>query len=231
MIVAIDGPAGSGKSSVSKKVASMLNFLYIDTGAMYRALTFYAIKNNIDINNEKALELAAKEIKIDFLPLSPSLDGRGVGEGEQYTQKVLLNEMDVTIDIRTPLVNQYVSPVSAYPSVREIMVKHQRELAQTHKNVILEGRDIGTVVFPYAEKKFFLIASLEERAKRRLKEQLERGFNLNLEDVKKELASRDEYDSTRKVAPLKPAADAIIIDTTDLTFDQVVKKIVSLCEA
>lgn len=219
MIIAIDGPGGSGKSSVSKKVAGALDSLYIDTGAMYRALTLYAIQNNIDINDEKNLELAAKKIKIDFEPPDTATS----------IQKVLLNEKDVTLDIRTPLINQYVSPVSAYPGVREIMVQHQRELAKQHKNVILEGRDIGTVVFPEAERKIFLTASLEERAKRRLKEQLELGFKLNLEDVKKELAARDEYDSTRKVAPLKQAEDAIIIDTSDLTFEQVVERIINLC--
>ncbi len=211
MIIAVDGPAGAGKSTVAKILAKKLGFLYIDTGAMYRALTLKALENSIAINDEdKILELALK-IKID---LRNNADG---------PLTVILDGKDVSIDIRQPRITQFVSDIAKIKQVREVLVKMQRELGQKG-NCVLDGRDIGTVVFPKAERKFFIDATATERVNRRFKELVGSGQNISENDVTKDLANRDKIDSTRLVSPLKKAQDAIYIDTTNLSIEQVVEK-------
>ncbi|MFA5351182.1 MAG: (d)CMP kinase [Candidatus Omnitrophota bacterium] len=211
MIVAIDGPAGAGKSTVAKILAKRLGFLYIDTGAMYRALTLKALENNIDIGDE---------CKINELALKTCIDLRNNLDG---SLSIILDGRDVSLDIRRPRITQYVSDVSKIKGVRSVLVKMQRELGQKG-NCVLEGRDIGTVVFPDAEKKFFIDASAEVRVSRRFKEL--KGLNQNVaeDDVAKDLSNRDKIDSTREVSPLRKADDAIYIDTTKLSIEGVVDK-------
>ena len=207
-VVAIDGGAGSGKSTTAKAVARRLNFFYLDTGAMYRAVTLKYIqlggdRNHIDMS---IINKIIAETRIDL-------------QQENQTTSVYLDEKDVTTEIRKPPVNDLVSPVSALPEVRVWMVDKQREVARG-KNVVCEGRDIGTVVFPDAQVKIFMQADLEERARRRLKELLERQVKTSLGSVSENLKFRDEYDSGRLHSPLKKADDAIVIDTTHLSIDE-----------
>ena len=218
MIVAIDGPAGAGKSTVAKILAKRLGFLYIDTGAMYRALTLKALENNIDINDE---------CKINELALNSSIDLLNNPDGPL---KVILDGRDVSLDIRQPRITQVVSDVSKIKGVRQVLVKLQRELGQ-RGDCVLEGRDIGTVVFPHAEKKFFIDASAQERVTRRFKEMRALNQNVVEKDVAKDLSNRDKIDSTREVSPLRKAEDAIYIDTTKLSIEEVVKKMQELCKA
>lgn len=206
-MVAIDGPAGSGKSTVAKLIAKRLNLLYIDTGAMYRALTLAALNKNISPSDSASVINLAKKIRIK-LEDSPS----GL--------KVVLNGVDVTSDIRTPQVNTSVSDIAKIKEVREIMVLEQRKLAQG-RSVVLEGRDIGTVVFPEAKFKFFLDARVDERAKRRFKEMQ----GVSIEEVKTNVKQRDKIDSGRKIAPLKRADDAVYIDTTKMSIEEAVNTI------
>ncbi|MDD5409384.1 MAG: (d)CMP kinase [Candidatus Omnitrophica bacterium] len=217
MIVAIDGPAGAGKSTVAKILAKKLGFLYIDTGAMYRALTLKALENNIDINDEN---------KINELALKASIDLRGNPDG---SLSIFLDGRDVSLDIRQPRITRFVSDVSKIKGVRQVLVKMQRELGEKG-DCVLEGRDIGTVVFPDAQKKFFIDASSQVRANRRFKEL--KGLNQDVEevDVAKDLANRDKIDSSRKVSPLRKAPDAIYIDTTELSIEGVVEKMLELCK-
>ena len=212
--IAIDGPAAAGKSTVAKIVAQKLSYLYIDTGAMYRALTWRALQQQIDVDDEDALYqlLAASEIVL---------------QQEQGSQKVYVDGVDVTEDIRLPDVSKHVSAVSRHKKVREEMVKRQKELAAPG-GVVMDGRDIGTHVLPDAEVKIFLKASVEERARRRHLENLEKGIESDLEEIEKEIAKRDEIDSNRKVAPLKKAEDAIEIDSTNLSIDEVVDQIMAV---
>ena len=215
MIIAVDGPAGAGKSTVAKLLAKKLAFMYIDTGAMYRALTLKALENDIKIKDSKAVIALAKTTKIELIPTT---------EGPV---KVLLDDVDVSLAIRNPLVTKSVSDVAKIPGVRKIMVILQKKLGES-KDCVLDGRDIGTVVFPKAEKKFFIDADFKERVNRRYKELI----NLKIEgvscqEVAKDLKNRDTIDSTRKVAPLKKAQDAIYLDTTDFTIEQVVEKMLS----
>jgi len=212
MIIAIDGPAGAGKSTVAKRVAKILNILYIDTGAMYRAITLKAINNKIDINDEKEIVNMAKNSRIELKHTSSAL-------------KVYLDGKDVTKQIREPKVSRFVSEVSQIVPLRKIMVKLQRKIARSHKGAILEGRDIGTVVFPDADYKFYLDANFKERIKRRYKELKESDRNITLEAVKKNILKRDRIDSTRSYAPLRKAEDAIYIDTTNIGIEEVVKRI------
>jgi cytidylate kinase len=210
MIIAVDGPAGAGKSTVAKLLAKKLGFLYIDTGAMYRALTLKALNNEIKINDPKAVVALASKTRIDLIPTA---------EGPV---KVLLDNVDVSLAIREPRVTQFVSNVAKIAGVRKLMVVLQRHLGDS-KDCVLDGRDIGTVVFPNADKKFFVDADFEERVNRRYKDLI----NLKIEgvdrvQVAKDLKNRDTIDSTRKVAPLKKAKDAIYLDTTKLTIEQVV---------
>ena len=215
MIIAIDGPAGAGKSTVARLVAKSLNFLYIDTGAMYRALTLKALEQGVDIKDpRKVTELASHtEISLFNDPQAPL--------------KVLLDGRDVTLDIRQPRITQFVSEVAQIKEVRQIMVELQRKLG-SQGNAVLDGRDIGTVVFPNAKKKFYIDADFRERVKRRHKESNGLGQGLAVEDVAADLANRDRIDSGRAVAPLRQAADAIYVDTTKLNIEEVVNKVLGL---
>ncbi|MCF7833033.1 MAG: (d)CMP kinase [Candidatus Marinimicrobia bacterium] len=209
MIIAIDGPSGSGKSSTAKQIAKALDFVYLDTGAMYRAVSVGTLRSGINPQDEKAVAEAVKNMSVRFK------DGM-----------VLLNGEDVTVAIREDAANKAVTPVSANPAVRTLLVEKQREFAADH-DVVMEGRDIGTVVFPDADYKFFLIADLNIRAERRMKESTEK---LSLEDIKADLLRRDKKDSSRSHSPLRKADDAIEIDTSNLTFDEQVDKILSMID-
>lgn len=214
--IAIDGPAAAGKSTVAKIVAERLSYLYIDTGAMYRALTYKAIQQNVDLQNESELLDMLLDTSIEFVQ-------------EKKGQLVLLDGENVTDEIRTNDVTNSVSIVAKHKKVREEMVKRQQELA-SGGGVVMDGRDIGTHVLPKAEVKIFLLASVEERAQRRHQENLQKGFSSNLEKLKEEIAKRDKIDSEREVAPLRKADDAYEIDTTSLSIEQVVDKIMALAE-
>lgn len=211
LTIAIDGPASSGKSTISKQLAQDLDIIHIDTGAMYRSLTWEAIQRGVDFSNKKALVDALNQMDISF-------------EQAEDQQKVFINGQEVTEDIRSLEVTNNASEVSAHPQVREELVNRQRLLAEDF-DVVMDGRDIGTVVLPDANYKIFLDASLDERAKRRFKENQERGIQTDFEQLKKEIMERDKKDSQRQVAPLKAADDAVLLDTTDLTTDQVIEKI------
>jgi cytidylate kinase len=208
-IVAIDGPAGSGKSTSAKLVAQKLGYLYIDTGAMYRAITFFAIQNNVLKNTEAIIAIAkTSDISLKFI--------NGVTH-------VTVNGNEITEQIRLPEVNSNVSDISTIEEVRKILVDKQRKLAEENSGVVMEGRDIATVVFPDANVKIFLIASIEERARRRSKEFEEKGVAVSVEEVKENLQKRDKIDSTRDVSPLTKAHDAIEVDTSKVTIDQQVE--------
>jgi cytidylate kinase len=214
MIIAIDGPAGAGKSTIAKIVASNLGFLYIDTGAMYRALTLKVIEQNIDFRNKTSVIGLANNTNIDLKSNSEGI------------LKVILDGKDVSGLIREPRITKLVSDIAKIKEVRRAMLGLQRNLGRSGSSV-LDGRDIGTVVFPDADKKFYLDARLEERARRRHKELEDSGLAISPEDVAKDIKNRDTIDSTREVAPLKKADDAIYIDTTDMTIEEVVKKVLS----
>lgn len=210
--IAIDGPAAAGKSTVAKMIAEKLNITYIDTGAMYRALTLKALEQNINVDEEQSLLKLLQDLKITLMQ-----------NGSEQT--VLVNDEDVTLDIRSEHVTKNVSLIAQHPLVREEMVNRQRAMAESG-SVVMDGRDIGTHVIPDAEVKIFLIASVEERAERRHKENLKRGFTSNLEQIKKEIEQRDLHDMNRKTAPLKRAKEAIEIDTTSLSIQNVVDLII-----
>jgi len=198
-VVAVDGASGTGKGTVTRYVAEKLKLVTIDTGALYRCVTLEALNNNVELDNEEELEKIAKTIKVDLQVVNDK-------------QLVILNGEDVSIEIRTPRVTNNVSTVSAVKEVRAEMVRLQRELAQG-KNVIMEGRDIGTTVFPDADVKIFLECSAEERARRRVKQNAENGIETSYEEVLESIKNRDKIDSTREVSPLRKADDAIIIST------------------
>lgn len=209
MKIAIDGPAGSGKSTVGAALAKRLNYLYFDTGVMYRAVTLAALQRSIALKDEPAIVALAEQIHIAVTPPHPT-----DADGRQYT--VLLDGVDVTWAIRSSAVDAQVSIPSAYPKVREAMVVQQRRVAEPG-NVVMVGRDIGTVVLPDADLKIYLIASAEERARRRYEELRQRRIEANYAHILSALQHRDEVDSSRKVSPLKPADDAIILDCTHLS--------------
>ncbi len=213
-IIAIDGPAGSGKSTVAKLVAKKLRLFYIDTGAMYRALALKALRANIDSGNNAALIKLADSINIamDYDPASGKL-------------KVTLDDEDVSEEIRKPVISEHVSVIAKIKEVRERMVTLQRKFA-LGKKAILEGRDITTVVFPDAYKKFYLDAKPEERIKRRFLEMKEKNITIDEPKVKKDIEFRDKTDSTREYAPLKVAPDAVYIDTTNMTIEEVVETVI-----
>ena len=212
MIIAIDGPAGAGKSTVAKLLAKKLTFLYLDTGAMYRALTLKVLAKKIDLKDTAKIIKLAAQSSID---LTNNPDG---------TLKVLLDGRDVTADIRQPRITQFVSEVAKIGDVRKVMVELQRKLGN-QGDAVLDGRDIGTVVFPDAAKKFYVDADFKERVNRRYKEALGLGQSVTSEDVSEDLSNRDNIDSNRKVAPLKQADDAIYVDTTHLSIEEVVNKL------
>ncbi|RDY70109.1 (d)CMP kinase [Halobacillus sp. SY10] len=214
MTIAIDGPAAAGKSTVAKKVAEKLSFIYVDTGAMYRALTWKALKQGISLEDEDGL---AQLLSQSDLNLVQSDAG----------QRVILDQRDVSEEIRTAEVTNQVSIVAKHKNVREEMVQRQQELVKD-KGVVMDGRDIGTHVLPDAEVKIFMIASVEERAERRHKENLEKGFPSDLKQLKEEIRKRDEIDSNREIAPLVKAEDAIEIDTTSMNIDEVVEGILTI---
>ncbi len=215
LIIAIDGPVGSGKSSVARRVAGLLGYTYLDTGAMYRAMALKALRTGTPLDDVVKLEALGDTTRIALA----TRDGGG--------QVVLLDGADVSSDIRTPEVAQATSKLAVIPEVRRIMVAEQRR-AGHHGGVVMEGRDIGTVVFPDADLKIYLDASVEVRARRRFKEHQARGENITLEQMVAEVRERDERDMKRITSPLKPAPDAVLVDSTAMDGDEVAHLIVKL---
>ncbi len=217
-IIAIDGPAASGKSTIAEKLAAELGYLFFDTGVMYRAVTLAALRELQSVQDEQAVSELARRVQIDVLP--PSVE-----DGRLFD--VLLDSEDVTWATRQPDVDRNVSQVSAYPLVRQAMTEQQRRIGQ-RGSVVMVGRDIGTVVFPDAELKIYLDASVEERARRRFDEVRRRGQPANYEDILEAMRRRDHMDSSRALAPLKPADDAIILNTDGLDIFEVLQKVKAL---
>lgn len=215
IVVAIDGPAGAGKSTIAKLVGEKLGYAYIDTGAMYRSVTWKFLGTGQSFD-EKFIGDLAHQMLIDFKP-------------EANINRVFVDGTEVTDAIRTPEVTANVSKVAAIGSVREAMVDQQRRMGEVG-GIIMDGRDIGTVVFPNAQLKIFLTASVEERASRRYKENIAKGQACDLEQLKQEIAARDKADSEREISPLKQAEDAILLDSSDMTIDQVVQTILKMVE-
>ena len=210
MIIAIDGPAGSGKSTIAKLIAEDLGFVYLDTGAMYRLVTLKALNDGI-LGDLEEIKKMLDNLNID------------IKENGFY-----LDDIDVSEEIRKPIVSENVSHIAAIREVREKMVDLQRKFSES-KNVILDGRDIGTVVFPNADVKIFLVADAKERANRRYKELIEKGENVKIEEIYENILKRDEIDSTRKESPLKKAEDAIEVDTTSKDIEEVKNEILNIC--
>lgn len=211
--IAVDGPSAAGKSSISKIVAKKLDYIYIDTGAMYRCVGYYCLQNNIDIRDEAAVSKVLEQIKIEM----------------DSNNHVYLNNDDVSQAIRQDQVSMTASIVSGYQAVRTFLVDQQRQMASVG-GVILDGRDIGTVVLPDAKLKIYQIASVDTRAKRRYLENQERGLDADLETIKKDIEQRDYQDMNRDISPLKQADDAIVLDTSDLTLQEVVDRVIELVE-
>ncbi len=209
--IAIDGPSAAGKSTIAKMVAKKKNYIYIDTGAMYRSVALYCLNHQIDLNDEDEIKKHLENIHIKM----------------DQNNHIYLNDEDVSETIRQDEVSLAASKVSIHPSVRSFLVEQQRNMAAS-KNVILDGRDIGTVVLPQASLKIYQIASVETRALRRFKENKERGMDVDLETIKKEIEERDYQDMHREVSPLKKADDAVEIDTSDLSLDEVVEQVLKL---
>lgn len=218
MNIAIDGPASAGKSTIAKKVAEKLGYIYLDTGAMYRTLTYAALSNGGDLHDEEALHKLLQGIRITF------------STAENEKQRVFLNDEDVTDAIRSEDVTQNVSLVSSFAKVREEMVTRQKSIARSG-GVVMDGRDIGTVVLPDAEVKIFMTATAEERALRRYKENLAKGMTTSLEELTEDMRRRDHLDSTRAISPLKKADDAIVLDSTHLEIEEVVERILGIIQA
>ncbi len=212
-VVAVDGPAGAGKSTVSKIVAARLEYTYIDTGAMYRAVALKVLESKLPLTEEAIID-AARTVEID----QQSVDG---------VTKTFLDGRDVSTEIRTPEVSKIVSPVAKVGFVRQRLTELQRKMA-ARGGVLMDGRDIGTVVLPTADVKIFLTASVEERARRRFEELKAKGFDVTLEEIEKDIATRDKIDSEREIAPLKQADDAILLDTTGLSIEEVTAAIIKL---
>ena len=212
--IAIDGPAGAGKSTIAKRVAKELGFIYVDTGAMYRSMALYFLRHGILAQDEEKISKACNEITVSI-------------EYENGEQQVLLNDENVNAFIRTEEVSMMTSDTSKYPKVREKLLNLQRELARK-KDVIMDGRDIGTCVLPNADLKVFLTASSKERAKRRFKELQAKGEVCDLAIIEKDIIARDEQDMNREIAPLRPAEDASFVDASFLTIEEVVDTVVSL---
>lgn len=208
IVVAIDGPAGAGKSTIAKALALDLNYLYIDTGAMYRAIAYICVKNNIDYKNEESLKGILDNLKIDFVE-------------KEFEKLIFVNDVDVSDEIRDPSLYSALSVISAQPIVRKFLLEKQREFAERF-SVVMEGRDIGTVVFPKAQYKFFLTASPEIRAKRRFLEFKQKGMYREEDLILQEILERDHKDRTREISPLKKAVDAIEIDSSSFNAESVV---------
>lgn len=214
--IAIDGPASAGKSTVAKLVAKKLGYVYCDTGAMYRATTYAAKKNHVAYDDDQGLKEMLEKTEIRFVPAEPE-------------QKVFVNETEVTKTIRLPEIANNVSTVSAQKSVRADLTERQRMIAE-QGGIVMDGRDIGTTVLPNAEIKIFLVASVHERAVRRFKENVEKGIDTPLDVLEKEIEERDYKDSHRKISPLTQAKDAVLVDTTSLSIEEVVAKIMEIIE-
>lgn len=212
--VAVDGPAGAGKSTAARAVARELSYIYVDTGALYRAIGLFAHENGVDTKDESALEPRLNEIKLELVYIG----------GEQC---VLMNGRDVSEDIRRPEMGMAASNVSAMPSVRAFLLDLQRDMARK-QNVIMDGRDIGTVVLPNANVKIFLTASAESRATRRYKEHLAKGQNVGYNEVLEDMKQRDYQDTHREIAPLRQAADAVLLDTTEFSPKETLEKIIEI---
>ena len=216
-VIAIDGPAGSGKSTTAKILAARLGYVYLDTGAMYRALTHFALANRVAVSDEEKLTMLARKLSIEF-------------ETHEDVNRVFINGADVTKEIRDPEVTKNVSQVSAYKGVREAMVAKQTEFGK-HGSIVAEGRDTTTVVFTDADIKVYLDASVNERARRRLLELTKMGVSTNLEEQEADIIRRDGYDSNRAHSPLSRAHDAIVVDTTNMTIEDQVDRIISLVKS
>lgn len=210
-VITIDGPAGSGKSTISRLLAKEIHFLYLDTGAMYRAVALAANLGGVGLDNGEKLGDLCRSLDLIF-------------DAHKDPPRLLLNKKDISEAIRSPEMDMASSKVSAFKEVRAAMTDLQRSMAK-ERNIVAEGRDMGTVVFPGARHKFFLTATVEERSERRYRERVERGESVSRNSVKNELKKRDYQDETRAIAPLKPAEDAIIVDSTGLMIAQVVEKI------
>lgn len=209
--IAIDGPAGAGKSTIAKRVAKELNYIYVDTGAMYRAIAYYLLENQVDVEDAPALSKALKNVSVSI-------------QYDEGTQQVYLNGENVTKYLRTEAVGNMASVSSAKTEVRAALLELQRTLAKEN-NVVMDGRDIGTNVLPDAQVKVYLTASSGERASRRYKELVERGETADLAQIEKDIIERDNRDMSREIAPLKQAEDAVYIDSSDMSIDEVVKAI------
>lgn len=212
--IAIDGPAGAGKSTIARKVAEKLSFIYVDTGAMYRSMALYFIRHDIAAQDEEKIKTACPDIDVSIT----------YQDGEQ---QVILNGENVNGLIRTEQVSMMTSDTSKYPVVREKLLSLQRGLAEK-ENVIMDGRDIGTCVLPNADVKIYLTASAAERARRRYKEQTERGIDCDIKEIERDIIARDEQDMNREVAPLRQAEDAVLVDSSDMTIDEVVDEIIRI---
>ncbi len=219
-IIAIDGPAASGKSTLGRRLAEALGYLFLDTGVMYRAVTWAVLQSAVDVRDEPAVTEVAEHTLIDVKPASKA-DGR--------TSDVIVGGQDITWDTRTPEVELNVSPVSAYRGVRRAMSDQQRRIGQAGR-IVMVGRDIGTVVLPDADLKIYLDASLEERAHRRYAQEQAQGVQSSYEETLAKVTERDRIDSTRDIAPLRAADDAVIVDSDKLTADEVFEYVLQLCE-
>ena len=212
--IAIDGPAGAGKSTIAKIVAKELGFIYVDTGAMYRTLALACFRDGIDTSDEAAVVAKCESVEVTL----------GYEDG---TQKVYLNGEDVSTEIRREEIGNLTSAIAVYPGVRKILVALQKDLAAKN-DVVMDGRDIGTAVLPNANLKIYLTASVETRAKRRYDELVEKGQTCDLKEIEKDIEDRDYRDMNREVSPLSQADDAVLVDSSDMTIDEVVAKIISL---
>ena len=216
MNIAIDGPAGAGKSSIAKLVAKKLNFVYVDTGAMFRTMALYFLNHNLDTKDEIRIEKECDNIQISL-------------EYRDNVQHIFLNGTDVSHEIRKEEVGNQASVIAKYPAVRTKLLNLQRELAAS-KDVIMDGRDIGTVVLPKAECKIFLTASSRVRAERRYKELVEKGETCDLDTIEQDIIARDKQDMNREIAPLTQAEDAVLVDSSNMTIEEVVEKIISIAK-